>query len=237
VSFAGSKSFRASPELVVVDIRPDSEHERVWIAGSIHLTGTALASAGYLREKPVLLVGTGPDAGDAEATCRRLEKGGFKSVRALLGGIAAWSRAGGKLEGEVSAPAHLNHASADAFARDAARAHWLLIDVGAPPSRGLELPVQRLAIPISHGEASFRSEVAAAIRGQGASSPARLVALTGATDSEVEAARLALAPLDLADPFVFAVDGGRAALESAFERQRMIAAAAPGRTEGAVCAR
>jgi rhodanese-related sulfurtransferase len=222
---------------VLVDTRPDSDHERLWIPGAIHLRGAALRSAGYLRDKTVVLIGGAADAADSEVTCARLAQSGFRSVHALRGGIAAWARAGGELEGDDGARARASHVSADVFARDAARTAWLLVDTARvePTVAPAQSPrVELVSVPLSLGETRFRAEFAKAVKERSARTPAPLVAVTAPDPKQLAAAERALA--GAAAPDLVLVDGGREQVELAFERQRLVAASV-GRTEGGTCQR
>lgn len=78
------------PETVVVDTRNTSEYSEFQIEGSMNLPVSGLRHKAYLRDKALVLVGTGKAERMLYEACASLKKNGFKQVHVLRGGLAAW---------------------------------------------------------------------------------------------------------------------------------------------------
>lgn len=83
-------SLLGRPESVVVDTRPATEFGGFQIEGSLNLTVSGLRHKSYLRDKTIVLVGSGKGEHVLYEACAELKKDGFKQVRVLRGGLIAW---------------------------------------------------------------------------------------------------------------------------------------------------
>jgi rhodanese-related sulfurtransferase len=127
-------------ELVLVDVGPREEYQRIRIPGSINIPLFALRTKTFLKSKPVVLIHKGSSPHRLEEECRRLRDGGFLRVCALHGGLAAWIQKGGPIQGDVFSRKELSRVSPqDAFLeRD--KEGWIVVDVSesnGPDSRRL----------------------------------------------------------------------------------------------------
>lgn len=83
-------SLLGRPGTVVVDTRTPSEFGGFQIEGSLNLTVSGLRHKSYLRDKTIILVGSGKAERVLYEACAELKKNGFKQVRVLRGGLIAW---------------------------------------------------------------------------------------------------------------------------------------------------
>ncbi len=83
-------SLLGRPETVVVDTRSANEFGGFQIEGSLNLTVSGLRHKSYLREKTIVLVGSGKAERVLYEACAELKADGFKQVRVLRGGLIAW---------------------------------------------------------------------------------------------------------------------------------------------------
>lgn len=86
----------------IVDVRSPLTLARSRIPGSLQIAAHAVKRKPFLRDRSVLLVGDGPADRQLLATCEELREEGFGDVRILNGGLHAWKRAGGKLDGALA---------------------------------------------------------------------------------------------------------------------------------------
>lgn len=88
-------------KVVLVDVRPKTEFERVWIPGSLNIPSHFLKTKTYLKGRHLVLVDTGHAWLPLEAVCKELKQVGFRTS-ILSGGILAWQSAGGVLSGDAA---------------------------------------------------------------------------------------------------------------------------------------
>lgn len=96
VAFARSKR---EPGLVLADVRGPADHARLRVAGSLGIPLAFVKAGGFLRGRPVILVGDGFQNAGLLAECRNLRKLGFDAA-VLAGGLPAWELRGFPLEGD-----------------------------------------------------------------------------------------------------------------------------------------
>ncbi len=77
-------------DTVVVDTRSTNEFASFQIEGSLNLTVSELRHKTFLRDKAIVLVGSGKAERVLYEACTDLKKNGFKQVRVLRGGLTAW---------------------------------------------------------------------------------------------------------------------------------------------------
>ena len=93
------KDLLKKSKVVLVDIRPKNEFERVRIPGSLHMEIYTIKTKNFLKKKDVIIIANGYRLATPLKECKKLKNQGFKSVRVLYGGIQAWINYGGKVEG------------------------------------------------------------------------------------------------------------------------------------------
>jgi len=85
--------------LVFVDTRGGIEYDKVRIPGSLNLPLYAIKAQEFLKFRSLIIVTDAVSVSEAQSEIAKLRESGFRSVRNLRGGIRAWGRAGGALEG------------------------------------------------------------------------------------------------------------------------------------------
>lgn len=83
-------TLRDKSDTLVADLRDAAAHDAFRIDGSVPMTETQLRAKAYLRDKTIVLVGSGKGEREGYAACARLKAEGFKHVRVLQGGLAEW---------------------------------------------------------------------------------------------------------------------------------------------------
>ena len=97
--YVDAKSVREQPASILCDLRHFHEVQSVSLPGALTFRLEDLRNSPQFRERPLVLIGGGPLDRDLEADCQRLRQAGCTQVRILRGGLAAWSQAGGSLNG------------------------------------------------------------------------------------------------------------------------------------------
>jgi rhodanese-related sulfurtransferase len=93
--------------LVLVDVRSPEAFERVRIPGSLNIPLQFIRTKPFLKTTPVVLVNQGFGLQALAEECERLQSAGY-SVSILSGGLCAWHRAGGPLEGDLGTAAEFS---------------------------------------------------------------------------------------------------------------------------------
>jgi rhodanese-related sulfurtransferase len=88
-------------QVVLVDVRPKEEFDRVRIPDSIHVSLHFLKTKTFLKGKDLVLVGDGREWLPLESACRDLKANGFR-VSILAEGVSGWLAAGGKVSGDAA---------------------------------------------------------------------------------------------------------------------------------------
>jgi rhodanese-related sulfurtransferase len=93
--------------LVLVDVRRPEAFGRVRIPGSLNIPLQFIRTKPFLKTTPVVLVHQGFGLQALTGECRRLQPAGYR-VSILSGGLCAWHRAGGPLEGDLGSAAEFS---------------------------------------------------------------------------------------------------------------------------------
>lgn len=88
-------------QVVLVDVRPKEDFDRVRIPGSVHVPLHFLKTKTFLKGEDLVLVGDGREWLSLESACRDLKSSGFR-MSILAGGLPGWLAAGGKVSGDVA---------------------------------------------------------------------------------------------------------------------------------------
>lgn len=78
------------PKAVIVDLRRQPEHDAFRIDGALRMDSGAIKTKQHLRERALVLVGSGQGDRELYAECASLKKAGFKKVHVLRGGMKEW---------------------------------------------------------------------------------------------------------------------------------------------------
>ena len=85
---------------VWVDVRRPEVYARAHISGSLQMPLYAVKTKTFLRERPVVLMDEGFGSRVLEKETRFLREQGFSGLSIWYGGLNAWQRLGGSLDGE-----------------------------------------------------------------------------------------------------------------------------------------
>ncbi|MDZ7579190.1 MAG: rhodanese-like domain-containing protein [Deltaproteobacteria bacterium] len=124
---------RQNRGMTLVDIRSPEEFERLRIPGALNVPLHAVKTKAYLKAHPFVLVGGGIEWRDAESECKRLRQEGFKPS-ILFGGLVAWHRQGGPLEGDRLLVATYREIPAPLFFHEKVYGNIEIFDVSPTPS-------------------------------------------------------------------------------------------------------
>ena len=75
---------------MLIDVRPRSLQKTAPLAHALQLELTEVASKQFLKQGPIVLVGTGLDYANLTSACQQLKEQGFTKVQALQGGVRSW---------------------------------------------------------------------------------------------------------------------------------------------------
>lgn len=224
ISPAELKAWRASGDLLVVDVRPTREFERIRIPGSVNFPVRELSTKVYLREKRLLLVDRGYRGRELAAACGNLRDSGFHTVRVLAGGLEAWRHHIGPLAGEGLAEASLYRVGPEMLEGGLRHGDWVVIDItDAGSAAELFRPVTH--VPFNGDGARFLSRLSRAVAMNG-DLRARFIVLVDRDGKRYEAIKQAIGrgwP-----EFLYFLDGGLDAYRAEHTKyEAMLAAVHP----------
>jgi rhodanese-related sulfurtransferase len=216
------KAWRVSGDLLVAELRPSSEFERIRIPGSVNLPVRELRTKLYLRERRLLLVDRGYRLHELTAACRSIRESGFNGVRVLWGGLEAWRGHVGPLAGDGLAEAALNRAGPEALESGLYHGDWVVIDVSETRGAATEQFGTVTHVPFNGG-LHFASRLSNAIAAAG-DARARFVVLVDRDGTRYEAIKRAIGrgwP-----EYLYFLDGGIEAYRAARANHEAMLAAA-----------
>lgn len=121
---------KGGQQIILVDVRPRGEFERVRLPGSLHMELYSVKTKGFLKGKDVVIIANGYRLAVVLRECMRLKDAGFKSIRALYGGIQAWIECDGKLEGTgAGSPAQYTFNEPLLLFEERDMADWVVLDL------------------------------------------------------------------------------------------------------------
>jgi rhodanese-related sulfurtransferase len=91
-----------SGAVTVVDARPAADYQLFHVPDALNLPARNVLHKPALKNKPLVLVGSGKGERELYAACSALRQAGFSSVRVLLGGMLSYVRAGLPLQGRTT---------------------------------------------------------------------------------------------------------------------------------------
>lgn len=98
-----AEALRAAPSPLLIDVRVSTAMPSAWIPGAVRLSTTAIESSPLMTGvKIAALIGHGKDTASLVHRCEALHERGLDQIRVLDGGLPAWRRAGGALEGDAA---------------------------------------------------------------------------------------------------------------------------------------
>ncbi len=104
-----------SKQYIKVDIREPEQYEKYHLIGSINIDPFSLKGKNYFKEQKLVIIDSGYRFSEVENLAEDLEEKGFKSVKILDGGITAWTRYGGKVDGDLIESKKVNQITAQEY--------------------------------------------------------------------------------------------------------------------------
>jgi len=215
----------ADPRAMLVDVRSAVEREQGGLEGALPLSAAEVGGKPFLKDKTLVLVGSGRGERELYVACAGLKARGFRDVRVLQGGVPAWQAAGRPLLARSAVPDETPRlTAAQLWGESHFEANLVLLQAGQSGLRS-GLPQGRQVADLR--PATLQAAVAAQ-RGSGKKQrPVAALVLVVAPDTPAAALadlRQALAPL----PLLVYADGVAAFTARMREQQQVWAAQARG---------
>jgi rhodanese-related sulfurtransferase len=115
-------------QIAVVDTRLSSEYTQFHIDSALNISATEVVHKPQLRNKAMVLMGTGKFDRELYSVCAELKASGFTSVKVLQGGMLAWLDAGQPVIGRAAMSEQLRRLEpAELFAESQFGANLVLV--------------------------------------------------------------------------------------------------------------
>jgi rhodanese-related sulfurtransferase len=197
-------------DVVLVDVRPQPDFEAVHVPGSLNVPLFAVKTKLFLRDRSVVLIDAGHGARAVGEACCRLREAGFRSARVLSGGLNAWRRNGGRLQGAAQAVRQLDMLAPAEFLRMRSDADFVVVDVGADPNtEALRRLPECIWVPFDARPSEFGEQIESLAGGVNGFST-----VVVCSDDAEDYARIRPALDKAPDMPVFYLSGGLRALEA-----------------------
>lgn len=125
---------------VVVDLRSAEKFDKARLPRSLNLQPFALKSHKEWKSRTLVLVDEGHAPAELMAQVAALRTAGFGDVRALEGGIAAWVRQGGSVEGVEDHAVEVAQITPVEFTRSQRNGRWRVVEVAGRDSVSAAVP-------------------------------------------------------------------------------------------------
>lgn len=150
------------PNAIVIDTRRQVEHDAFRIDGALRIELGAIKTKQHLRERALVMLGSGRGDGDLYAECGNLKKAGFKRVHVLRGGMKEWIAGGQPVIGLAPAPIELAMlAPGELFKEAGFDKNVVLVDAAADRKR---MRLERGQTVQKASSAAFQTAAAAAVK-------------------------------------------------------------------------
>jgi rhodanese-related sulfurtransferase len=100
------------PETLFVDLRSPVDYQAFHVHNAVSLSLSGILSKPYLRDKTLILMGSGKAEADVYRACAQLKQAGYARVFVVQGGIIAWLLAGKEVQGRAVSALMLSQLSA-----------------------------------------------------------------------------------------------------------------------------
>lgn len=186
---------RASSTPMLIDTRGAPEHDAIRIDTSVPMSPSQLRSKPFLRDRLLVLVGSGKGEEALYVACADLKARGFTRVRVLQGGMAHWLAQGQPVVGRDHAPAEsASLSTAELWLDSQFDANLVLV---APSHSGLQAHLSTAKLLSEVGPAQLKTLLA---QRRKALKDAPLHAIVLATDARALSASLRQSLVAAASP-------------------------------------
>ena len=128
-----------SKHVHIVDVRPSESYRRLHLSDSLNIPEHSIKVKGFLKDRPLLLVGDGHNDLQLFNTCLSLLHAGFKDVAVMEGGIMRWYSSLNREQTEITQPTLPKVDPREAFVA-LREGQWIIVTALGPESkRGLEV--------------------------------------------------------------------------------------------------
>lgn len=149
-NYIGAMQLAAELEKVtLIDTRRADEFVQVHIPGSLNLPGYAIKTKSWLRSHRLVLVDTGYRPVAQQALVQELSASGFTQVWILDGGLTAWIRQGGSVEGDPFKAREINRIEARDLVNQLGWPGWKVVRLRRySVNQEITLPLETLDIEV-----------------------------------------------------------------------------------------
>ena len=151
----------AKGELLLVDVRHARAYEQYRVAGSLNVPLAFVKTKSFLKSQAFALVNEGRESAQLEAMCEDLRAQGFGRATVLHGGLNAWRRASGTIDGDVFAQRELTRMHHAELAEEGNYSDWIVVSIATAPVKEVQalLPSAVMVTPNDNA-----AKLAAAVR-------------------------------------------------------------------------
>ena len=128
------RSFQNSEDVLLVDLRAPDRFEKVHLPRALNLPAFVLKHRADLKTRKLVLIDEGIAPAFLAEEALRLRESGFGTIYVLEGGIAAWIRSGGAVEGVASSALAASHITPAEFLRSQKTDQWQVINAAESDS-------------------------------------------------------------------------------------------------------
>jgi rhodanese-related sulfurtransferase len=212
-------------ELLLVDVRTARSYERYRVAGSLNIPIAFVKTKSFLKPQAFALVNEGRESSELEAMCQELRAQGFSRAVVLQGGLNAWRKAKGVIDGDLLAQRELTHMHHAEFAAEGNYADWIVVSIATVPVKDVQsLLPQAVSVPPVEDSGKLAAAVKSAVAKRarkGTESKVLVVDDDGARYDRIENDLAAVLPQSL-----YFLDGGLKGYRKFWSEQATIWAAA-----------
>lgn len=130
-------------DALFIDTRLPAEFRQFHVDGAMNMSAAELATKSFLRDRALVLVGSGRLQRGAFVDCAGLRRAGHAGVRVLRGGMQAWLTAGKPVHGVPPVPSSLAVISAEELLHESGLEQNLLLLAPSAKAYAADFPSAR----------------------------------------------------------------------------------------------
>jgi rhodanese-related sulfurtransferase len=112
---------------MLIDLRSSTDYQVFHVRNAINFSLSNLLTKPYLRNKTLILMGSGKADAEVYLSCARLRQSGYKNVFVMQGGLISWLLAGNELQGKSVSMLDLTQLSTAEFWKEAQESGNLIL--------------------------------------------------------------------------------------------------------------